>query len=100
MIFNSRTKIVHNLIRQGFESLNPCHSDETSRGTIDSYQLLRANEMPSHFCDDEPKLISIISEEGQAIIDRYLASPNVRIFPDPLENGNSIVKSKNQSHVL
>jgi len=100
MIFNSRTKIVHNLIRQGFELINPCHLDETSKGVIESYQLLKADDMPDYFCDDEPKLISIISEEGQAIIDRYLASPNVRIFPDPLENGNSIVKSKNQSHVL
>lgn len=86
MHYAKRTKIVHSLIRQGFESLNPCHSDETSRGVIESYQLLRANEMPSHFCDDEPKLISIISEEGQAIIDRYLENPNVRLFPDPLEN--------------
>jgi hypothetical protein len=100
MKFNKGTKVVHSLIRNGYECLNPCYVDNTARGLIESYQLLKASEMPDYFCDDEPKLISIISEEGQAIIDRYLESPNVRIFPDPLENGNSIVKSKNQSHVL
>ena len=100
MFYSKRTKIVHKLIRQGFELINPCHLDETSKGVIESYQLLKADDMPDYFCDKKPELISIISEEGQAIIDRYLESPNVRIFPDPLENGNSIVKSKNQSHVL
>ena len=85
MIYSKRTKIVHALIRNGFESLNPCHSDETSRGVIESYQLLRASDLPDYFCDHEPKLISIISEEGLAIIDRFLQNPNVRLYPDPLK---------------
>lgn len=94
MKYEKRTKIVHSLIRKGFESLNPCYVDDSTRGVIESYQLLRASELPDYFCDEEPKLISIISEEGQAIIDRYLENPNVRLSPDPL--GNSFINSTNQ----
>jgi hypothetical protein len=100
MFYSKRTKIVHKLIRQGFELINPCHLDETSKGVIESYQLLKADDMPDYFCDDQPRLISIISDEGQAIVDRYLQSPNVRIFPDPLENSNNNLIIKNLPDVL
>lgn len=86
MIYNYRTKIVHQLIRNGFECLNPCNTVETSNGVFESFQLLTATDMPDYFCDNETKLISIISEEGLNIIDRYLRSPHVRLYPDPLEN--------------
>lgn len=81
---DKRTKLIYALIRSGYVYLNPCFVEETSDGIEDTYQLLKASEMPDYFCDAQINLISIISEEGQAIIDRYLEEPGVSLFPDPL----------------
>ena len=88
------TKISHFLIRSGYDYIRPCECDETPRGTYESFQLLKPDDYLDYFCQENPRLIPLCTDEAQLIINRYLESTNVRLFPDPL--GNPFINSKSQ----
>lgn len=71
------------IIERGFIAMYFCAFESDERGDIENYHLLEPGEDTSEGCADLGR-IPLWSNEAVEILQRYLKTDTVRIFPDPL----------------
>lgn len=82
-VFTTTEELRKVLIDNGYIGIQFCDIECSEHGDIFHYQLLKPGQEITEGCADLGK-IPLLSKEGYTILEEYLTTDRVAIYPDPL----------------